>query len=82
MIGVLTKALAIFSRAALPPRLLSVGAALVLNSIKASIKPIVVSRITKLLILPRDCNEPMHFIPNRAGGEKCITVIHASKIPP
>jgi len=50
--GVIIETLDIFSKAALPLGLLTVGAALVLNSIKASAKPIVVSSISKFFILP------------------------------
>ncbi|MGH1439657.1 MAG: AEC family transporter [Cellvibrionaceae bacterium] len=52
MPAVIEEALNIFSRAALPLGLLTVGAALVLNSIKASIKPIIISSIAKFIVLP------------------------------
>jgi len=52
MPSVITEVLAIFAKAALPLGLLTVGAALVLNSIKTSLKPLVVSSVAKFLILP------------------------------
>jgi len=50
--AVIIEAFNIFSRAALPLGLLTVGAALVLNSIKKSIKPMLIATIAKFMILP------------------------------
>ncbi len=50
--SVLLETIDIFSRAALPLGLLTVGAALTLSSIKSSSKPIVMSSLIKFLCLP------------------------------
>lgn len=49
---VISEAISIFARAALPLGLLTVGAALVLRSIQSSIKPLLIASLAKFLILP------------------------------
>lgn len=50
--SVLMEALNIFSRAALPLGLLTVGAALVLDAIKTALKPLLLASLVKFFILP------------------------------
>ncbi len=50
--AVILEALNIFSRAALPLGLLTVGAALTLNAISSAIKPLVIASVAKFLLMP------------------------------